>query len=537
MRLDPPVDFRGILRADAHARAVYSEAAGIGQVMPRAVAVPQDAADVSALVVWAGERGLPLVPRGSGSSMAGGAIGEGVIVDLSRLRGLGEPDPSSRSIRAETGVLRGELDRRAATVGLRFPVDPSSGEFCTIGGMASTNAAGPRSLLHGPTRPWVLALDCVFADGSVAQVRRGAPLPDVPAIRRFLSIVDPALRQHAAVPSHSGVLKDSSGYALSAYAQSRDLVDLLVGSEGTLCLFTGVTIALAPITPSRATLLASFERLEDAVAAAVQARGRGASACELLDRTFLRLAAAAGTPLPVAANSEAVLLTEVEAQEAPDAAAAAEALRLMFRQEQAVDVSVGDAGASEERLWAFRHSASPAIARMNAELRSMQFIEDAAVPPSELARYVRGVRNILDRAKTNGVIFGHAGDAHVHVNPLINVGTSDWRSTVERILREVTDLVAALGGTLSGEHGDGRLRTPLLDRVWSPEERRCFALIKESFDPANLFNPGVKVPLDGQRALGIIKYDPTLAGLPPSARGALAAVEHARAYSKFRLDL
>src|SRR5687767_4012821 len=120
----------------------------------------------------------------------------------------------------------------------------------------------------------------------------------------------------------------------------------------------------------------------------------------------------------------------------------------------------------------------------------MQFIEDAAVPPRALAEYVRGVRAILDRNDTPGVIFGHAGDAHVHVNPLVDTSRPDWRERVERILLDVTDLVARLGGTQSGEHGDGRLRTPLMDRVWSAEERRIFALVKRAFDPDGVLNPG-----------------------------------------------
>src|SRR5947208_2573564 len=138
MHLQPPREFRGVFRADDDALAVYSEAAGIGRVLPMAVAVPHDADDTACIVAWAHDEGLPLVPRGSGSSMAGGAIGAGVVVDMSRLRGISEPNVETRSIRAGVGILRGELDRRAASVGLRFPVDPSSGEFCTIGGMAST---------------------------------------------------------------------------------------------------------------------------------------------------------------------------------------------------------------------------------------------------------------------------------------------------------------------------------------------------------------------------------------------------------------
>jgi hypothetical protein len=135
------------------------------------------------------------------------------------------------------------------------------------------------------------------------------------------------------------------------------------------------------------------------------------------------------------------------------------------------------------------------------------------------------------------VIFGHAGDAHVHVNPLIDISVPDWRARMGRVLDEVTSLVARLGGTLTGEHGDGRLRTPLLDRVWSDEARTRFSLVKHSFDPAGIFNPGVKVPTTGERAFEQIKYDPALTPLPLAAKTALARVERERAYARSRLEL
>ena len=144
---------------------------------------------------------------------------------------------------------------------------------------------------------------------------------------------------------------------------------------------------------------------------------------------------------------------------------------------------------------------------------------------------------MLERSATTGVIFGHAGDAHVHVNPLVDVSRRDWRDRVEHILLDVTDLVSSLKGTLTGEHGDGRLRTPLLDQVWTAEERRRFAMIKQAFDPSGVFNPGVKIPLPGQRAVDVVKYDPALDPLPAAARDALHIVERERAYARFRLDL
>lgn len=535
--LSGPSRYDGIFRADEAARAVYAEAAGIGRVVPRAVAVPSSSDDAAALVEWAIAEGQPIIPRGSGSSMAGGAIGDGVVVDLSRLRDLGVADVDGRCVRAGAGVLRAEVERRAAQHRLRFPVDPSSGAFCTIGGMAATNAAGPHSLRHGAMRAWVLAIECVLADGSRATIRRGEPPPQVAPVRRFMQTVHPELLQ-ATDSSIDRVLKNSSGYAIDAYRQTHELIDLLVGSEGTLALFTAVEVALAPAAAGAASLFVAFRDLEDAVEAAVASRASASvAACELLDRTFLTLAAEAGRPLPAPPESEAALLLDVEAASPSVALEEAERLRGRFRAMAAIESIVTAGSSHEAELWMLRHAASPAIARLDPALRSMQFVEDAAVPPQALAAYVRGVRGILSRYDTRGVIFGHAGDAHVHVNPLIDTRRSDWRDRVEGILVAVTDLVAQLGGTLSGEHGDGRLRTPLLDRVWRADELRLFAAIKAAFDPSNVLNPGVKVALTGQRAVDLIKYDPRLAPLPAVAATALATVEQERAYARQRLDL
>ena len=192
---------------------------------------------------------------------------------------------------------------------------------------------------------------------------------------------------------------------------------------------------------------------------------------------------------------------------------------------------------TETELWELRHAASPILSRLDPSLRSMQFIEDGAVPPARLADYVRGVRESLARNGIRGVIFGHAGDAHVHVNPLIDVSASDWRARMARVLDEVTELVARLGGTLTGEHGDGRLRTPLLERVWFEDARARFALVKRCFDPSGLFNPGVKVPVPGERALEQIKYDPSLSPLSAAASAVLARVDRERGYARARLEL
>jgi len=508
-----------------------------------AVAVPADVDDLSLLVRWARGQSVPLIARGSGSSMPGGAIGDGVIVDLSRWRDISAIDARSPTMRVGPGVLRDEVEAAARAHGLRFPVDPSSGAFCTVGGMTATNAAGPHSMRFGSMRVWVSAIDCVFDDGSRAEVRRGVPWPTgVPAIDRFASIAEKLKSAEGATPSvHAGVSKDSSGYGIAKFAASGDLVDVLVGSEGTLAFFTGIEIMLASAAGATSSVFGAFSTLDDAVTAAIRARDAGAVACELLDRTFLDVVATgAGIGAnAVPADAEAALLAEIEGTNAETAGSSARRVEQLFRESRAIGVRVALDRPTETELWELRHAASPILSRLDPNLKSMQFIEDCAVPPSALPAYVRGVRRILADNDTRGVIFGHAGDAHVHVNPLVDVRRSDWRDRVARILDAVTDLTASLGGTLTGEHGDGRLRTPLMPRVWSTEALRRFGEVKRAFDPAGILNPGVKVPVAGESPLGggDIKYDPNLAPLTTRARSALETVDARRAYARSRLDL
>lgn len=537
--LTAPESFRGIFRIDDAALAVYSEGAGIARILPRAVAVPKDVDDIQTLVRWAHSTGTPLIPRGSGSGMAGGAIGDGVIVDLSRIRDVGPVNTTTRTVSVGPGATWQDVETVARASGFRFPPDPSSGAFCSIGGMVSTNASGSHSLKYGATRRWVRSLDCVFDDGMRATIVRGGVMPaDVAAILRFDAIADSLRDAEVIAPSvHVGVLKDSSGYGLNAFARSDDIVDILVGSEGTLAIVVEIELVLSEAPRATSSLLGCFPTLESAVAAATSAREAGAAACELLDRTFLDVAASAVPLQHIPSDCEAVLLAEVEADSEEGAHRAANSLRESFRNAGASSVELALTPDEERMMWQLRHAASPILARLGPTLTSMQFVEDSAVPPENLPEYVRGVREVLKEHRVTGVIFGHAGDSHIHVNPLIDVNRADWREVIASMLSAIVALTARLGGTLDGEHGDGRLRTPLLARVWSADILERFRTVKRAFDPAGIFNPGVKVAVAGERAIVDIKYDPTLQPHPSNAAAALARVSDDRAYSAFRLDM
>jgi FAD/FMN-containing dehydrogenase len=330
--------------------------------------------------------------------------------------------------------------------------------------------------------------------------------------------------------------KSSSGYFTNG-----DEVDLLVGSEGTLGFLTSVELRLTDEPKSTASVMGMFSSLAAATEAAITARESGAAACELLDRTFLEFAKVEA--------AEAVLLADAEGGDEGEARAVAERIVRGFKAAGATDARIAETAGERERLWELRHAASPILSRLSEQLKSMQIVEDGCVPPARLGEYVAGLRAAFDHQRIRGVIFGHAGDAHVHANALVDVTERDWRPRVDALLDEVTSLVASLGGTLSGEHGDGRLRTPLLGRVFSPERMAELEAIKRKYDPDGRMNPGVKTRAGGRegpsqargrlraRGIGDIKYDPTLARQPEAVTRALKHVERDRAYSEFRLDL
>ncbi|MCL4213895.1 MAG: FAD-binding oxidoreductase [Gemmatimonadales bacterium] len=567
MSLSAPPRFRGVFRTDELARAVYSEAAGVARIVPAAVAVPADADDLVTLVRWAAASRVSLVPRGSGSSMANGALGEGVIVDLARFdhvgsveRGASEAagtaaEAAPATITVGAAVTRDRVQAVVREHGLTFPIDPSSSAFATIGGLCATHAAGARTVKHGPLRAWITGLDCVFADGTRAWLRRtgrGAPggvdgatgaasatdPATVRALQRFDVHVAPrvlaARREHL---RHEGVRKESSGYALDAWLDSRDPIDLILGSEGTLAFIVGVELRLTRLPAATASLLAGFPDLEGAASAAGRLAASGASAVELLDRTFLEIAASEGSPLPLPEGLEAVLVVESEGTSSDRLERQVDELAGICETGGATHVELALGADGEARIWALRHAASPILNRLAPRLQSMQLIEDGCVPPPKFAEYVRGVRAALDRAAFRGVIFGHAGDAHAHVNALVDVAEPDWRARAERLVEEVTALVARFGGTLAGEHGDGRLRTPLLAHTWPAEALELFAATKRAFDPEGILNPGVKVPLPGAAPLADLKYDPALPPLPTAARAALDRIVREKAWSHHRLDL
>ena len=539
----PPPALRGIYRTDARARAAYAEAAGIYRILPHAVCLPADIEDLKQLVCWAGAHGVALVPRGAGSAMGGGNVGDGVIVDLTRLAGRRlEIDAANRRAVTSSAVTLSELSSAAGRHALRLPPDPSSGRWATLGGMVATNAAGARSVRYGSVRRWVQALTLLTADGETITLQRGTEPTSATspaALARFARDAAPALR--AAAPLVAArfprTRKNSSGYALDAYLASGDLLDLVIGAEGTLGIVTEIEWRLDPVPPFRAGLrvaLRSLDHLGDAVAALNSCQP---SALELLDRSFLDLVGTdtlAGTGLRFP-TADAVLLVELERNDAESLRHALEEATARTRP-LAHSVDTAFSATAAERLWAIRHAASPILAALPEHRRSIQVIEDGCVPLERMTEYIRAVRRAALNRGLAMVMFGHAGDGHIHVNLLPEVGQSGWEEAVASLLDDVTETIIRLGGTPTGEHGDGRLRTSAVVRVYGPEIVELFRRVKHSFDPLGIFNPGVILP-SGEPPISRLKAGATVVPLPDDLQRSLHEIERTGGYGRCRLEL
>jgi FAD/FMN-containing dehydrogenase len=535
---------RGPFRTDERARAAYAEAAGIYRIIPRAVALPADLDDLVALIRWAARERVPVVPRGAGSAMGGGNVGNGVVVDLTRMAGPAlEVRPGERRARMRAGATLGELEAATAPHGLRLPPDPSSWRWATAGGVVSTNAAGARSVRYGSVRRWVEALTLVTADGEVTRLSRGGKQPsDTPAaaLGRFQRDAAPAI--HAATDAIAArfprTRKSSTGYALDAYLRSGDVLDLIVGAEGTLGFVTEVEWRLDPTPLHRAglrILLPDYRAIESLVTRLVEL---GAAAVELLDRTFLDLVAAHGGALADTARSpgvEAVLLVELEAANQDEIRElTASAVTVARVEGLEVDAALSPEGTT--RLWQLRHAASPILAGLPPERRSLQVIEDGCVPVSRLGDYIAAIRRAASARGLTAVIFGHAGDGNVHVNLLPELARPGWERDVAALLEEVTEAVIRLGGVPSGEHGDGRLRAGFLERVYGAEIVSLFRHVKTSFDPLGIMNPGIILP-SGEPPISRLKAGDGAVSLPTDIARALRDIEQSGGYARSRLEI
>jgi FAD/FMN-containing dehydrogenase len=521
-----PPNFLGQFTTDPRVRAAYSEGAGPYRIVPAAVAFPESRDDLCALVKHATATGVPLTSRGAGSGMPGGNLGTGIVVDMRKF------DRPLRIALNKVGNIGAAVpwamvNQAAAHFGFRLPPDPASGAFCTIGGMVATNAAGAHSFSVGSIRRWVRGMELISADGEAGWVsRRHAErkhrLPTHPGTRVLVERYTMQDRIDA-LPARIVAAKDeitarfpktrknSAGYALDAYLDSGEAVDLLVGSEGTLGIISRVELELDKTPRATGTLLVALPTLDELGEVVTELAGHEPAAIELLDRSFIELAGASASAVPIDGIA-ALLLVDFERpgdrELRPALTAAQRAL-----QRHARYTRMGVSATERENLWKIRHGASPALAALPPEQRSLQVIEDGCVPVAALGRYLAGVRDAAHAADIPVVAFGHAGDGHLHVNALVDTTRPGFEARLEQLLTTVTGLVIGLGGTPSGEHGDGRLRSGFLEQLYGPVVTGLFREVKQAFDPAGVLNPGIIIP-DGTPPLAALKVGPQAQDIP-----------------------
>jgi FAD/FMN-containing dehydrogenase/Fe-S oxidoreductase len=468
-------------------RALYSSDASLYRVVPQVVVRPRHPDEIAAVLDVARGSGVPVTMRGAGTSIAGNAVGTGIVVDtvkhLNRVRSV---DPDARTAEVDPGAVHATLQRAAMPHGLRFGPDPSTHTRCTIGGMIGNNACGSRALGYGRTVDNVVGLDVLTASGE--RLRLGEAAPSSRLVDDLTTLVGGHL---ATVRTELGrFTRQVSGYSLEHLLpeRGRDVARFLVGSEGTLGVVLGATVRLVEDAPHRALAVLGYPTMFDAADAVPSLLHHPLVACEGLDARIVDVVRGRGA-VPELPRGAGWLFAEVTGRSAEEARSAAAAVAA---DAGALDVRLVTEPGEMAALWRIREDGAGLAAR-SLDRPAQSGWEDAAVPPDRLGDYLRGFDALLKDAGYDGVPYGHFGDGCVHVRidfPLREPrGPADFRRFVEA----AADLTAAHGGSLSGEHGDGRARSALLPRMYSAEVLALFAAVKHLFDPQNLLNPGVLV--------------------------------------------
>jgi FAD/FMN-containing dehydrogenase/Fe-S oxidoreductase len=512
----------GEVRVGEHDRLLYSTDASLYQVEPLAIVIPTSTDDVVRAVRWCGEHGVAILPRGGGTSLAGQCTNRAVVIDVSaRCWKVLEVDGKGQTARAEAGITLDDLNDAIASTGHFFAPDPATSKHANLGGAIGNNAAGGRSVRYGRTSENVVAVDCVLADGMQVRFEKGAALRD----RRVGEITE---RVAGVVQRHRDAIKErfpktirrNAGYALDMILaqleepwkvsplENVNLAHLLCGSEGTLAVTLDARVRLHPKPLARGIGVISFVTLEDAINAVKpildMGKPLGLTAIEMLDDVVLD--AARGNleyrhyvdMLP-GANAEkrepkAVLYVEFFAwKDDKEIDTAFDGLAVVLSSLSGV-MPDGYARhtdpASMLKAWKLRKAGEPLLHGLPGDRKPVTFVEDNAVPVENLSEFVREFKKIVARHGTIAAYWAHASVGVLHIRPLINLHDVQDRAIMQAIAVEAADLARRLGGVMSGEHGDGRVRGPLLERYFGRELMEAFREIKAIFDPQGLLNPG-----------------------------------------------
>lgn len=508
--------FKGELRCDPLTLAMYASDASIFQVTPLAVARPCDRDDVVALARYASENSIPLVPRGAGTGVAGAAIGDGVIVDFSHCMRAVESIGES-TVRVQPGIVRDQLNRLLRPYGRYFPPDPSNTAITTIGGMLGVDAAGSHSVRVGSTRDHVESIETVLADGTVVEfgdeplAEIGTPaasdgaLADVSSsngqshaakrtvVNRLASLLDAS--SEVIRRKQPPLIRNSAGYYLRGLlsASCVNVPRLLVGSEGTLGLFTAATLQTFPLPPHRAAALLLFGDLESATRAVQEIAELEPSACDLMDRRLLSLARDSDprfeqliTPrAEVALIVEQIGFSDAQCRERLDMTK--RAIRARNLNEVVAFEAFNDNDV--DFLWTLPGKVVPLLTGIKGHTRPTPIVEDVAVPPMALREFLVTAYRVFQSHEVTASLYSHAAAGQIHLRPFVPPPSPNDGAKLEALAADLYSAVFAVGGTVSGEHGDGMSRSAFL-RAEYGELYHVFQRIKEIFDPRHVLNPG-----------------------------------------------
>jgi FAD/FMN-containing dehydrogenase/Fe-S oxidoreductase len=522
LQADLAANVRGEIRFDRLGRALYSTDASVYQIVPLGVVFPKSPNDIMATVHACSRFGVPLTARGGGTSQAGQCIGPGVILDCSRyLNRVLEINADQRWVRVEPGCVLDELNRALQPHGLHFPLDISTSDRATIGGMIANNSSGTHSIIYGKTIDHVLELQAVLADGQTIHLR---PLSadEVEAKCRQADHEGECYRQlrrlaqqHAAEVErrYPRILRRVGGYNLDRFTRGQpfNLAHLLVGSEGTLAVTLEAMLHLEPLPRAKALLVIQFADLLDALVATPVILEHRPAAVEVIDRYVLdatRLNAEAARLRDfLVGDPGAILIVEFYADRAEDLPPRLDALEKELRRRsfgyhhhRAVDP------AAQIRIWKLRRLALGLSMAEKGDAKAISFVEDTAVAVEHLRDYIAEFLALVQKHDTKAGVYAHASVGCLHVRPVIDLKTESGVRQFESIAAAVAELVLKYGGALSGEHGDGLVRSPFQEKMYGSTLYQAFRQIKQTFDPANILNPGKIV--DAPPLAANLRYGP-----------------------------
>lgn len=499
-------------RADAGTRAMYATDASLYRIPPLAVVRPRTVEEIAGALEVARELEVPLTSRGGGTSIAGNAIGRGIVLDFSRhLNRVLDFDQTSLTARVEPGTVHAVLQQTVLPHGVRFGPDPSSHSRCTIGGMIGNNACGSRALGYGRTSDNVLAMTHLLASGQTLRTGydRGQAVVDGPE-QLFADLRAAAGRHLGSARTEFDLFgRQLSGYAVHHLLPERfDLGQALIGSEGTLGILTEATVKLVREPAHRVLVAIGFSDIVEAGEAAPIVVTYRPTACEGMDQRLVdvlrsRQGDSAIPPLP---RGRAWLFVEIAGDDRADVLDRAGALSAagLGQEAQIVEDPV-----TQARLWRIREDGAGLAGQAPSGRPAWPGLEDAAVPPERLGAYLAAFDDLVESYGMTSAPYGHFGDGCMHVRLDYPLDRPDGLKILRRFLTSAAALVADFGGSISGEHGDGRARGELLAHMYSADAIALFGEIKHAFDPEGLLNPGVLVdpdPFDVDVRVTVVSY-------------------------------